>query len=317
MTRLTCVLVYAACSVPLFAQGGFNGPGAYVITNLDSGKVMDLDQGSVIQSAASAAPSQIWEIQAASEGFYYLRNAANGCALDAGRGSRSETASCAGFNGGPSQQWRLEPGKDGNLLIVSRLGRTMDVPDGTSRDGARLQVYDRNGDSNQRFILRSAPGNWRSGRQGSWRDRIFNRDQPGAAGNTITCASNSGDRVWCDADTRNGVSLVRQISGSPCRQGETWGWDDRGIWVDRGCRAEFTVNQSSGGRFGRFGGAARTITCSSNNGERVWCDADTRGQRVQMIRQISGSACREGSTWGVDNRGIWVDRGCRAEFSIR
>jgi hypothetical protein len=39
------------------------------------------------------------------------------------------------------------------------------------------------------------------------------------------------------------VQLVRQISGSPCRQDETWGYDRRGIWVDRGCRAEFVITQ--------------------------------------------------------------------------
>jgi hypothetical protein len=52
----------------------------------------------------------------------------------------------------------LEPGKDGNALIVSRFGKTLDIPDGTDRDGARVQVYEVNGDSNQRFILRRVSG---------------------------------------------------------------------------------------------------------------------------------------------------------------
>ena len=39
--------------------------------------------------------------------------------------------------------------------------------------------------------------------------------------------------------------MTRQISGSPCIQGQTWGFDDRGVWVDRGCRAEF---QAGGGQ---------------------------------------------------------------------
>src|SRR5437868_295081 len=62
---------------------------------------------------------------------------------------------------------------------------------------------------------------------------------------TIVCSSNDGQQVHCDADTRGGVRLVRQISGSPCQQDSTWGYDSRGVWVDRGCRAEFDV--SSGG----------------------------------------------------------------------
>lgn len=59
----------------------------------------------------------------------------------------------------------------------------------------------------------------------------------------ITCASNDGRRVFCDADTRNGVRLVEQHGNAPCRQGSTWGFDRRGIWVDRGCRADFEVRR--------------------------------------------------------------------------
>src|SRR5271170_7477072 len=62
---------------------------------------------------------------------------------------------------------------------------------------------------------------------------------PGAQ--TITCSSNDGKRNYCSVDTRRGVRLSRQISGSPCIQGNTWGYDGRGVWVDRGCRAEFLV----------------------------------------------------------------------------
>ncbi|HEX4581701.1 MAG TPA: DUF3011 domain-containing protein, partial [Acidobacteriaceae bacterium] len=50
-----------------------------------------------------------------------------------------------------------------------------------------------------------------------------------------------GGRKYCAADTRRGVQMVNQRSGSPCRQGSTWGYDKRGIWVDRGCRADFVV----------------------------------------------------------------------------
>ncbi len=36
-----------------------------------------------------------------------------------------------------------------------------------------------------------------------------------------------------------------------------------------------------------------------------------------MVRQRSHSRCEEGRTWGSDANGIWVDRGCRAEFQVR
>ena len=66
--------------------------------------------------------------------------------------------------------------------------------------------------------------------------------------------------------------------------------------------------------FGQRGG--QTITCSSNDGRRNFCAADT-SRGVRLSRQISGSACIQGQTWGVDQRGLWVDRGCRADFMVR
>jgi Protein of unknown function (DUF3011) len=44
-------------------------------------------------------------------------------------------------------------------------------------------------------------------------------------------------------DTGRGVEVTNQRSGSPCVQGQTWGWDRRGIWVDRGCRADFRIRR--------------------------------------------------------------------------
>ncbi|HTC75056.1 MAG TPA: DUF3011 domain-containing protein [Edaphobacter sp.] len=132
----------------------------------------------------------------------------------------------------------------------------------------------------------------------------------GGYGQTVTCSSNDGKRNFCNADTRGGVRLTRQISGSACIQGQTWGYDNRSIWVDRGCRAEFVTG--NGGNWGG-GGGSQSLTCSSNDGKRNFCNADTRGG-VRLTRQISGSACIQGQTWGYDNRSIWVDRGCRAEF---
>src|SRR5450759_122323 len=63
----------------------------------------------------------------------------------------------------------------------------------------------------------------------------------GGNSSTITCSSSNGQRIHCNANTLGGVRLVRQLSSSPCKQGSTWGYDSRGIWVDRDCSAEFDV----------------------------------------------------------------------------
>jgi Protein of unknown function (DUF3011) len=146
-----------------------------------------------------------------------------------------------------------------------------------------------------------------------------------ARAQSITCSSDNGKRNYCPVNTSGGVRMVRQRSGSPCQQGSTWGYDRRGIWVDRGCRADFVVRSGGGGyRPGRPGGpgfapggsGGQSITCSSDNGKRNYCPVNTSGG-VRMVRQRSGSPCQQGSTWGYDRRGIWVDRGCRADFVVR
>jgi hypothetical protein len=149
------------------AQGGFNGPGRYEIANLKSSKVLDLDrndQTTVIQFSPRSTDNQRWDIEPADGGFWFIRNSMNGKALQPARNSNGAELVCARFDRSPDQQWRIQPGKDGNALIISRGGRTMDVPDGSSRDGLHLQIYDLNGDSNQRFLLRRVAG-------GSDRDR--------------------------------------------------------------------------------------------------------------------------------------------------
>jgi Protein of unknown function (DUF3011) len=138
--------------------------------------------------------------------------------------------------------------------------------------------------------------------------------QPGYGGGPrITCSSNDGRRNWCDIGRARDAQLVRQISGSACVRGRTWGVDQRGLWVDQGCRAEFVI----GGRPGPPPPPPpQVVVCSSNDGRRNWCDVGNR-RDIRFSRQISGSACVQGSTWGIDRRGIWVDRGCRAEFFVR
>ena len=59
-----------------------------------------------------------------------------------------------------------------------------------------------------------------------------------------------------------------------------------------------------------------TIVCESHGYRRNFCRVDTQG-RVRLVREIStGRLCRQGSGWGFDNRGIWVDRGCRGVFEF-
>src|SRR5437879_12022312 len=63
-------------------------------------------------------------------------------------------------------------------------------------------------------------------------------------GQIIPCSSDDGEKRYCTADTRYGARLVRQRSQAPCKEGESWGYDEEGIWVDKGCGGEFTLGRS-------------------------------------------------------------------------
>ncbi len=59
-----------------------------------------------------------------------------------------------------------------------------------------------------------------------------------------------------------------------------------------------------------------------NNREQVRCES--RGQNytrckvawhdARLVRQTTNNECRKGRSWGLDLRGLWVDRGCGGVF---
>ncbi len=59
----------------------------------------------------------------------------------------------------------------------------------------------------------------------------------------------------------------------------------------------------------------REIRCDSRGLGYNFCRADTSG-RVELVDRHSLFSCREGRSWGYDNRGVWVDKGCSATFRV-
>lgn len=68
---------------------------------------------------------------------------------------------------------------------------------------------------------------------------------PAAAADKVNCESERGRYNFCRIDTDGEVSLVKEFSFDKCRQGHSWGYENRGVWVDRGCSAEFRVGRDS------------------------------------------------------------------------
>jgi hypothetical protein len=124
----------------------------------------------------------------------------------------------------------------------------------------------------------------------------------------VRCQSDDYDRTYCQADTRGGVRLVRQLSEADCVSGRTWGYDRRGIWVARGCRADFEVAT----RYSRDD-RDRNGRDWDRDGDRDW-DRDRDGDRGRDVvraararrniaeRQQAERICRDAVRDRVRNR---------------
>jgi Protein of unknown function (DUF3011) len=134
----------------------------------------------------------------------------------------------------------------------------------------------------------------------------------------ITCSSERGGREYCQADASSGVQMLRQISSAVCRKGYSWDKDASGIWVDHGCKADFSISEL--GMLGSLVDRGKdytevhTFQCVSNDKKkRQFCQADTRGG-LRVIKTFSSEPCIYGKSWGYDAGGVWVERFCKAEF---
>ena len=131
-------------------------------------------------------------------------------------------------------------------------------------------------------------------------------------GEIVRCESEDGRTRECPTGGGR-IVLERQISRAPCIEGRSWGDGRSGVWVSQGCRGEFALVRGGGWDRPDYGYGGRVFRCESNDGRHVECAANTRAG-VQLVRQLSRSACIEGRTWGYGRGGIWVAQGCRAEF---
>lgn len=132
---------------------------------------------------------------------------------------------------------------------------------------------------------------------------------------SIRCESRANRIERCPADTSKGVRLTRLLSASDCVENRDWGHDREGIWTARGCRAEFSLGGGGGTKELPVASPSR-LTCQSGEQQRQRCRAAVN-EGVDLLRQLSKTRCVEGANWGWDREGVWVDKGCRAEFRVR
>lgn len=138
----------------------------------------------------------------------------------------------------------------------------------------------------------------------------------------IRCESRNHRYRYCRADTDNRASLVSQTSlFARCELGRTWGYDGRGVWVDRGCAGEFRVGRGGSGggaaaAAGAIAGAAiiAAIVAGRNDKHRdevpSWAVGSFRGyderERTSVEVRITPSGTTDGCAGGERFTGRWT-----------
>ena len=166
--------------------------------------------------------------------------------------------------------------------------------------------------------------NWDYDRHGVWvshrcrAEFVVGKEIPvqgPASGTLVRCESLANRVEHCPADTDHGVRLTKLLSTSDCVENLDWGSDEAGIWTANGCRAEFRVGFADAPASASAPTHSTKIECASDDRQRKLCEVFVPNG-VDLLRQLSRTRCVKGANWGWDAAGIWVDKGCRAEFGI-
>lgn len=139
------------------------------------------------------------------------------------------------------------------------------------------------------------------------------RGQQGWTATAVVCSSIDNRYRECAVPFRGRAVINQQISQAACTEGQSWGQKQGLVWVNRGCRARFTMVPDA---IGNAPGNRPSVVCKSQQGARNVCNTGMNG-RVQLISRFRNSgACIEGRTWGQRANQVWVSDNCRARFAL-
>lgn len=120
----------------------------------------------------------------------------------------------------------------GGVVLVRQLSR------GACIEG-RTWGWDRRGV----WVSQGCRAEFETGRGGGpgWNDGPGWGGGHGGPARVVRCESRDGRTQYCDIGFAREARLERQLSRGACIEGQTWGWDRRGLWVTGGCRGEFSL----------------------------------------------------------------------------
>lgn len=166
-------------------QSGVLRSGRYEIQLVATNRFLSVgnDQRTVVQNSTAGRFSQ-WDIEDVGNGSYYVRLASTGDVMTVqGRGASGDSVVLARQNRGDVNQiWVIKPGPDNGYYFTTQRNQSLDSPSSARFDGGRMQIYNSNGEANQRFRLRliSDSNSNNAGGYGRDRDRSDrDRDQFG------------------------------------------------------------------------------------------------------------------------------------------
>jgi Protein of unknown function (DUF3011) len=140
-----------------------------------------------------------------------------------------------------------------------------------------------------------------------------------ASAQQINCESKNYQQEFCATGPIASAWMVAQRSQSPCIQGQTWGFQNNGIWVSQGCAADFAFQVAAAPppvvAQNRPGGIR--VVCESRNYQQQYCPTGQQITGAWVVDQRSSAPCIQGQTWGYQNGDIWVTQGCAAEFGVQ
>ncbi len=144
----------------LQTSGAGPAAGTYVITNVNSGLVMDVTSASTAKGAtveqytANGGSNQEWKLTYLNNGMYQLVSVNSGLCLDLVGQSLKSGATLDQYtcNGGANQQFTFSATSDGNYtMVVSQSGLAVEVPGSSTSSGKVLDQWPMNQGKNQEW----------------------------------------------------------------------------------------------------------------------------------------------------------------------
>ena len=162
---LSVTLLLVFCSIFVLAAHADFSTGEYVITNVNSNKVISVnnaqtaDGTKIHQWDYTKAPEQIWTFVDAGSGFYKIQSKPSGKMIDVSSGLTADGTNTHLWSSSSvaSQSWRLDSLGNGEYYIVNKSAdKVAAVENNSTANGGIVEIQTKNGGANQKWKISAA-----------------------------------------------------------------------------------------------------------------------------------------------------------------